>query len=752
VTAALLQLRAEARSHWRGWLALIGLSGLLLGVGLACLDGATRADSSVARLHRSTLLADVFIDWFDDTPPTLRRRVAALPEIAATTTTRAYSVTGLAAVGSGVAGSVTVFGDTDPRAGRDLDLNHLVAGRQLDPRRPDDVIADTAAASTLGIGVGDRLTLSIAKVRVRVRVVGIRARIWSSGSPGYLELGPAFYRRYDRGRNGMSMYEEVAYRLRRGAADVAAFRSATERLLGKTYVPIYVSADDEAVRQRELSVSASGVRIAAAFVLAATALLALLAVIQLSRREDAAHRTLAALGATTTDLARLGALRGATLGAGAGVAACAVAVALSPLFPLGEAHGVDPATGLRFDPIMAAGIPAAALAFGLAGLAAMLRSGRPATRRGAARRLTRLRLSLPISLRIVLVGHVPGRRTAIAGAAAAAAAATAALTFSASLDHLGRHPELFGVRWDAVVVGGPPNVAEALRADPDVADAAGETSDVTLDVGGLSTGISSFDRVKGDLGLTLLAGRAATTADEIVLAPRTAAAISRKVGDVVTVQKGAVRASMRIVGIAVLAETGDNGLGHGAALTHDGLARLQPGVGALTYVVRFRPGVDHRAAMRRLGVGPPETPGAVSRLVGLDAVPDLLAGIVALAAAGELAHALLGSVRRRREELAVLKALGLSPTQVLLVVANEALLLGLVGVAAGVPLGLLTGRWAWRAAAERLDVASVVVVPTAQIVVAGAAALVVAGLVALPIGARAAATPPAEILLRDVPA
>jgi ABC-type lipoprotein release transport system permease subunit len=63
---------------------------------------------------------------------------------------------------------------------------------------------------------------------------------------------------------------------------------------------------------------------------------------------------------------------------------------------------------------------------------------------------------------------------------------------------------------------------------------------------------------------------------------------------------------------------------------------------------------------------------------------------------GTLAHVLLTGVRRRRRDLAVLKTLGLLRSQLLRVVSWQASALATVALLAGLPLGLLAGRWAWQ--------------------------------------------------------
>ena len=69
-----------------------------------------------------------------------------------------------------------------------------------------------------------------------------------------------------------------------------------------------------------------------------------------------------------------------------------------------------------------------------------------------------------------------------------------------------------------------------------------------------------------------------------------------------------------------------------------------------------------------------------------------------------LALALGSTVRRQRREFAVLKALGLSPRQAGTAVVWQALGTVVVGLAVGVPVGVVLGRELWTLFADQLNV------------------------------------------------
>jgi ABC-type lipoprotein release transport system permease subunit len=110
-------------------------------------------------------------------------------------------------------------------------------------------------------------------------------------------------------------------------------------------------------------------------------------------------------------------------------------------------------------------------------------------------------------------------------------------------------------------------------------------------------------------------------------------------------------------------------------------------------------------------------------IADVQALPLLLAAFLALLAVGAVGHALASTVRRRRHDVAVLRALGLTRRQTRATVAWQATTLALVGLVFGVPLGLALGRTIWRIVAEQTPmlyvapfaVVAVVLVPPAAV-------------------------------------
>ncbi len=89
----------------------------------------------------------------------------------------------------------------------------------------------------------------------------------------------------------------------------------------------------------------------------------------------------------------------------------------------------------------------------------------------------------------------------------------------------------------------------------------------------------------------------------------------------------------------------------------------------------------------------------VQQIKDLEALPLALSAFLALLAIGAVGHALSTAVHRRRHDLAVMRALGMTRRQTRLVIATQASLLAAIGLVVGVPLGVALGRGIWRVVA-----------------------------------------------------
>jgi hypothetical protein len=362
-----------------------------------------------------------------------------------------------------------------------------------------------------------------------------------------------------------------------------------------------------------------------------------------------------------------------------------VAVLLSPLTPVGLARIAEPDPGFAVDawPLVLGAALVALLTMLAAAVPAWTGAGTATTSRerpGPGRRrspplphaLSRAWRS-PAVAAGVRMALQPGRgrtavpvRSAIFGATLGVAAVAASLVLSASLGHLLDTPRLSGFTWDAFVSveGGLPKAAAALRADPKIAGyTRGGFTGVRI---GQLRVMALVLRRAGPARLVITAGVAPTASDEVALGASTMRAAHTAIGQTVDLMIDQTEghpkpARMRVVGTVIVPPTPflATKLGDGAALALPGLLRIDPGaarqLGGSPFLVRFAPGVSRDAGLAAVAndikglpnpyVNAAERPASVVSLASIAGLPVALAGLLALIAAGTLAHTLASSTR-----------------------------------------------------------------------------------------------------------
>jgi hypothetical protein len=769
--------------------------GLIVGMAAAAQRTATsfdrfltNIDAADAYVGRGIGVGDERLD-FD--------RIARLPEVAAShrqlllaAITHSRSGRPLYPLGPN---SLEVHVPSDGRRVDSIDRPKLLRGRLPDPSRPDELLADTRSIRYLGVDVGDWVPMRVlshdtvwdphAKIRfsvdprtagggplVRLHVVGVAAFWKTDNDSGYAYLTPAFYRAHGRRQLG-SWMEQLVVRLKRGQADLPAFSAGVHRIAGTlAYAFFDPSASLPKVR-RSINLQAEALRLLSVFAAAAALLLIGQALFRQAALESAAQPTLRAIGMTTGQLMLVGALRAVMIAVPAALLTGASAFLLSPLAPIGRARELEPDPGLDFDAAIivagAAVVFVAVLAMAIFAEAAVAR--RSATVRDGAGRARRpppvgavLRAGWPPPMfagvhmaldRRAREPAVPVRSTLVAAILAAGVTA-AALTFAASLSHLLDSPRLYGQTWDfeSGTFGSGLSSATVRRLTGDrVFSDVGVGAVRPVEIGGRDVGARAVDSVKGSTTPPVLEGRAPRARGEVLLGTKTLGALHRGVGDVIVVHNGRRAVRLRIVGRGVLPSSKFNRLGEGAAFSFQDLKRIEPGALASLLEVRIAPNADRDAALRRLSFivdGPSEAvrPTDIGDFGGVEALPFLIVAVFTSAAAVALAHALITSTRRRRRDLAIMKTLGFTPSQVAVAVAWHATTVAVIGIVVGLPLGIAIGRFGWNVFARDLGVVPEVVTPVALTAAIVPAAILLANLIAVLPGWTAARTRPAIVL------
>ena len=331
----------------------------------------------------------------------------------------------------------------------------------------------------------------------------------------------------------------------------------------------------------------------------------------------------------------------------------------------------------------------------------------------------------------------------------------AATAFAASLHRLVSDRDRFGGNFSFGIGDLTDMSAGELRGvfegDPDI-EGLMILSGGRARAGGTTIGLIGVERVRGGLAPRLLTGRLPASPDELALGRVTARQLGLHVGeelDLAGVGGGGV---YRVVGLAVVPGLGSNdGVGHGAVLTAEGLRRLEPSPEINLAAIELRPDAPADAGTRLAALvstqpGAQDEPSAIVNVARVRRIPGLLAALLAVMALLTMAHALVVSIRSRRHDLAVLRALGADGRWIGRTVHWQATVLAVAPLVLGVPFGLIAGSMVFRAFADRIGAVSDPALPIVLVVGLMVGLIGVANLVAVVPARRARLYPAARLL------
>ncbi len=701
--------RAWLRQRWPAAVALAVLVGLGTGIGLVATAAARRTASAYGRVMEAANAPDVISGHGRPVAEAAERRT--LEGAAA-----AYTDVGFVGFVEGHDPVLIPYyiGAYDHPIATDRQL--LVAGRYPDPEAAGEVLVTKDAAEEAGLSVGDEITVNfftpdfdLQPERFTVTVTGVERRHVIGDAAlkrNSARLTPAFTRSH--------LDLQVSSRTTFEASDAATLRRAVIEAglpLDETSQADHDRAQGS-VRPIVLSLAAIG----------AVALLATLLVCHQAlarehelRREE--RRTLAALGMAparilAVDLLVLGAVVGIGLALAAGVA-----VALSPLAPVGRVRAIDPARGFDVDwTVLAGGLLGTGLVLGVAYvIGARLLGPRRAAGRDAGpvavpTGVERLGPVPMAGLRMALGATPDVRRTFWTTAALttmAMALIVAAVTFIGGLDRLTADPRRYGFSWDlaartAYGAASLDDVVEEFTGDPAIeAIAASRLRNLVLDGKVTAPGMGNL-AITGEFWPTVAEGRVPPTTTRSCWAGGRLDQLGVAIGDDVTLRAEQPSGStafdrvVKVVGRAVFAPVEVPGLDPprldtGVALDHGLLQALiseSPSVahfqesrstGGTTpvdvYYFDLAKGADAGAVADRHRGGVPDANQAPTEwllsiapaevLESNEALPLVRGALIPLGVVvvATVAHAQVAVVRRRRAEYAVLKTLGFTRRQ-----------------------------------------------------------------------------------------
>lgn len=798
------------------YVALILIVGLGGGLALGSMAAARRTASSFSVFLASTNPSDLSISPAGGQPISLTvdhritetisrfphvRQVESYLAIPASFTTASRSVADL--------GSVVLVGSVDGLL-FDQDRFTVTQGRRANPSDPHQVMVSETGAQVLDVHVGQSMVVAVSPTmgsapprRVHVTVVGIgdinRGVVQDQIErfPGYVVATPALTRE-------LSPSSPIGYfgvQLNGGAPYVPAVERDWNAV-GKYFTDFQVASQttqeaDQSIRPEALALGVFG-----CIAGLTTLLIAIEEIARQRRSRDEDRRIMRAIGASpavTTIDGLIGTLGSIVLG---GLLAAGVAVALSPLSPIGPVRSVYPDRGFTADwtvlalgalalimLLMIAAVAGAALSAPHRESAARRRLGRSAVAEAASR--SGLPVSAVIGTRLALDAgrgrNAASGRWVLVGAITALLVVTATLTFGHSLQNLVDQPNLYGWNWNYAVqtsdgYGPVPQheVQASARENHGVAESGVWFATLQLDGVAVPVLLASPG---ASVAPPLVAGHGLEGKNQVVLGAATMAQLHKQLGDVVlmkyapTLPPNPIR--LTIVGVATMPAIGiteglHTSMGIGAVVPADN-GRVTEHLGPQAYpgcngpnmvFVRAQgatgPVAAQRAAQQlansattvlakepangncggyQSSILSVQLPAQIVNYKSMGLTPVLLAIALATGATIALGLTLVASVRRRRRELAILKTIGLRPRQLQLSVLSQAAIVALVGIVVGVPLGAALGRWLWTLFANQIGAVPDPVVPILSVVLASLVALSLAvGLSAIP-GMIAARTP-----------
>jgi FtsX-like permease family len=805
----------KLRAGWRGWLALAVLTALAGGVVLTALAGAIRTDTAYPRFVAASHAADALVAPAGSGIGGYDTAVATLPGVAA-----AAALVGINAVpvsSNGVLdNNVAVTASLDGRFGRTVEIPKMLAGRLPVAGAAQEISVTQIGAQRLHLRVGSTLRMAAVDDRstpprtrpLTERVVGIFVTDGSivpvnyqdqtpqivASIALYRELGPAYH-----------AFDGAYVKLRPGAS-LRAFDADAQALAQRypaTGRQVYLA--DQSMQAATVERAIRPQAIALALFALALALTALLIVGQVASRtllgaaDD--NAALAALGMTRRQLLATGLLEVAAAAVAGSGAAVLIAIAASPLMPIGPARLAEPSPGVSVNgPVLAAGFAAIVvlLVARVALTAWRQASVRPAgagahadpaglpviavTRRRSrfAERLAAAGAPLPAVTGVRLAldsgrgrASVPVR-SALLGLAVAVAAVAVAVTFGVNLQRLVDTPRLYGQDWDIAFEGQFATITPQQFSQ--VSAHVKGIADVTFGVHGTvvigKTVIPAIGLAAGTgplMSSTVLSGRPPGGPGEIALGASVLRRLGLRIGQLAAVTTPAGELAMRITGSAVFPYFGQGSftptdVGEGAEVTAAVLAQQASAAsdnpGYNFALVKFAPGPAGQAGATAFERAwkpvcatieqstcliTEQRPNTVNNFAAIDATPAVLAAVLAVLGLGVLAQFTVAAARRARRDFAILKVLGMARRDLRAAALCQAATVTVAALVVGIPLGIAGGHWAWQLFAGQAGLPPDAVTPPTVLWMIPAT-VAVALLVASPVARSVARLPTAGTL------
>ncbi|HUS42581.1 MAG TPA: FtsX-like permease family protein [Ilumatobacteraceae bacterium] len=751
MTAVWMWFRVEWRTRWRALIGLLLLIAFATAAVAATTAGARRGTTAMDRLVAESDPATVMVllnrgayDW---------DVVRAMPQVESVA---AFAVSGFAVEG------VTDDPDVDPsslgffpfiddQVWAALERPVLLDGRLPDPIRSDEVVVSSSFVDSFDKRVGDAVTLHLYSAdqlnsyddgwpsgpTVDATIVGVIRSAWFHDQPdtplGAVFASPGLYLQYPDNVIGTTDAVSVnaLVRLRDGEAGLDEFEREFTQITGIDNAE-FGNLHDEARRTRDVTAfEARVLQLVSLVALVASLVLLGVAISRYCATSFANLGVLQAFGLSPGQM-RLAISAGPVSAAVVGtILGTTAAWWASRWFPIGSAALVEPSLGTSFDRLTLLSpliiVPLLVAATCLMALRSAQQSNRSTSRLSVVETAT---AAWPVTLGIGTRFALSGRSTrnsassvpALVGATLGIAGVTAALTFASGITDATDGYQRFGQKYELFTffgLGGDDLVdaEEALAtiaADPAVDGVLDARNDVANSASG-SVSLFDYRPVGAPVDVVVTKGRLPTATSDIALAPLSASQADVDVGGTISLSGPSGTRTLTVTGIAYVPIGPHNSYSTGGWVLPDTFDELFDGFRFHFGFVSTPPEADPQAVVDRLGrrdielaQGPIFPPKERAELNELRTMPLYLAGFLAILAVGAVAHTLASTARRRRHDVAMLRALGMRPRDTAAIVFVQAIAIGAVGLAIGLPLGLAVGRSVWRTVANDTPVEFIV--------------------------------------------
>jgi hypothetical protein len=796
--------RLDLKRRWRSLTVLTLLTAAALATVMISGAGAHRAATAPDRLESRTLPADAWV--LPNTPGFDWKPIEKLPYVQVVNKLVIIDSMAFGGADASIPRDTIGYFPADDNIFNTIEKPVILEGRNLDPTRADEALVTPNFLKKHHKRVGDTVQLvlpgrdqvtllpdagKLTGPRIAMKIVGVLRTGWYFDRPDYavgqLIPSPAVVAKYPQnvigdGGGQTSNGTNAMLRLKHRQADLPQLRKDTARITGRSDIDIWDLRERDRIGRRSISFESTALAGFSLAALIATLLLVGQALIRHVSLNNDELSTARAIGMTPRQVMGGAALAPVLAVATGSALAFGAAVIGSRWFPTGQASLIEPDPGVDIDWLVLGGLFAGTVF--LAGVVSALsaRTALRAARRQAGRRqstIARLAaaFSLPVSVQVgTRFALEPGRgrssvpvRPALVGAVIGVIGATGVLVFDHGLGDAMDHPERLGQTYDALSNVGylgedydPDNeLKKIFESLPYVRSVVSRRVDIANAPAGAGS-LSLFTYEPTPEPVVMNRGRLPERDDEVVLGPRTAGQLHVRVGGHVRLEGSKAAQDFKIVGIGLLPIDGLNAHDGGGWITAPAFDRIfrsftfrslfisatkdarGPDLIArlITDINKQMPGIIDDG----LEITAPDTTGVQKTLRSSRVLPRILGVFLALLGLGALGHALALAVRRRSAELAVLRALGMTPRQTRGAIGVQSLVVAAIGVVFGIPLGIAVGRTVWRAATDLWSLHYLAPSGTEALVVLAGSVLVLGALLALLPAGRAANTPIVEAL------